>query len=279
MHHPIIRATTILLLGLISCFKEDPIEQAPCPCPAGYVCCPTKTGCIKEGNECPQEYQPSTAQSCTDDEGCQRGEACQKWRLQDGTLAGPGKCRKLCEEPYDCAPGEICELTPRNGDSFSLMQYAKMCVPEDDIPGCSAIRCSQCNNGQLHDPFCFDDDVYGCFFFPHPVCGLQCAQQVIESCRSFGDACRRIGAVSICGLANGSNYCNDDRFDCDVCRGSLEGEGAVCVGNTLVSCLSMPYSIGACEELCIRQETPCPDGITCTTSGSENAAPLCLPEP
>src|SRR3989339_1271159 len=54
-----------LLFNLVStCVSHVEIEGAPCPCPEGYSCCATLSGCIPSHTLCPNTYSPSSNKSC-----------------------------------------------------------------------------------------------------------------------------------------------------------------------------------------------------------------------
>ncbi|MBN2494312.1 MAG: hypothetical protein JXR96_06975 [Deltaproteobacteria bacterium] len=265
----LLRLIACLLLAA-GCVPLEEIEGAPCPCPEGFNCCKTLRACLSDLEQCPSSYPPSSGTPCEADADCPRGEICHAWRLEGGELAGPRECRQDCAEQAPCAEGERCEVVLHDGFDLDLMHTAPACVDEQAISGCEGLNCSSCGLEWIGRPYCAGSDIEACFVSLDPFCGLVCQPVLLFECGIAG--CVQSGEGVECGEpVDGPSPCQD--YPCDACPEPSDPAKAVCDGDVLVACTSMPWAADdGCDRICMPLRNPCAEDMVCSQEGGAHCA-------
>jgi hypothetical protein len=247
---------SLALLSLAACVSHVPVEGAPCPCPAGLVCCETLGRCLAQDAACPSTYPESSNQPCQRDDECTiPGEFCASWEA-DGVAAGPRVCRRACSAEHACFDGEICSLSPHDLAPLEDLNVARLCVSAIPAVGCEHQGCEDCDLDQFRSTYCDGNAIRGCFLATHPRCGLTCFSLIANDC----------GTQRCVETEREGARCEEQVFStspclsmpCSLCE---SGPGTFfCDGNDLSVCVSLPTNdlyCGdqpcACPEICSRQ--------------------------
>lgn len=260
------------------CISGLEVEGAPCPCPGGYACCPSLRACLPSGADCPESYPASSAAECVRDGDCPPNEICHAWRREDGTPAGPRRCRHDCtDKTVLCAPGEVCEPAPHDDQPLADMHIGWACVDQEPLPGCAEQRCSAC--GPAGGTFCDQEqrEVLGCFLAVHPDCGAVCNLVTVETCSMQGNVCVAVAGGARCREPEtDGDICND--YPCAGCPGGGAG-GLYCDNNAVTTCGSVEVTGEMCSLVGCECDRACfhvPVEI-CDGSCSEDGGAHCLP--
>jgi hypothetical protein len=254
------------------------IEGAPCPCPEGSSCCTSLSVCLLPGSTCPDAYPPSSDNFCDRDADCPLGELCPAWQLEDGTAAGPRRCRHDCtDRSLACAQAEICEPAPLDGRALSQVYIGWVCAPEQPLIGCEKQNCRQCEQagGTFCDPS--EAEVLGCFLAVHPDCGLTCTIVSVARCDGEKSYCMDISGGAVCSIYQvDGDICS--AFPCDTCPG--DGPGSLfCEANAVTTCASLAVEPGmcttdacSCDQACTRVVVEACPGA-CSSDGGAHCVP------
>jgi hypothetical protein len=252
-----VRPVSALLL-LAACVPHAEVAGAPCPCPAGYRCCPTLSVCLSSADTdaCPPAQPESSGNACTRDADCDATEVCQAWQGSSGALMGPQKCRKPCSADAPCAESERCQLLPHDGAPLAEADLVRACVPAEALGACD---CSACDDTQVGRTFCEGTKLMGCFFSFDEACGVACQLTVAEDCH--GEPCESMPGGGACRASSqDGDICTE--LSCDKCP--AEPGATTCEADAIVSCGRVSYPGVVCEALCKPQTRPCPEGTSCS---------------
>lgn len=256
-----------LALALFGCVGHLEIEGAPCPCPDGFVCCPTLSACVASDESCPPHYPPSSGRTCSEDQDCPQQEICEVWSAQGHTgLFGPGLCRHRCTPDYPCSEGERCAPVHHDGQAMEALAILPACVPETPAVECQAFSCQACPPDRLGSTFCHDGDVWGCLFGSHLTCGITCETVWLKTCRD--DSCQEGDGFAECMTNEPVDSLPCDLYPCADCPSDEIG-AAYCAGQEIQTCTAMPWGED-CEEICMPQVVE-----TCAGQCTEQDGPVC----
>jgi hypothetical protein len=238
--------------GLSSCISGVEIAGAPCPCPESHLCCSTLNRvCVADDQACPETHPSSSREACQTDEECPSHEVCKNWTLSGGQPAGPGECRWSCNGDHPCASGESCAPALHDGQPMDSVNVALACVDNTPAEGCEGLECQQCTPEQLGRTYCDGNNVAGCFFAFHSLCGLTCQAVEVEVCGAAGCEETAQGASCIDEVF-GPDWCTE--FDCADCGPAGQPGAVFCDGNELVACRSLSMSDNLCVGTCICEQ-------------------------
>ncbi|MCB9653467.1 MAG: hypothetical protein H6729_04945 [Deltaproteobacteria bacterium] len=233
------RALTLSLV-LAACVAEMPLDSAPCPCGANYVCCKTTGVCLSPSDVCPAVIPPSTADHCRMDTDCGHGEFCASWQISS-TSSREGECRRDCASGAPCSSGEACRLSLHDNSTPDALKIATLCLPSAPAAGCDAWTCD-CDDISPGGTACRDRDLVGCQIVTHPTCGLGCGPRVIAGCEGV-ETVPVCMPCEACGGA-GATYCSGD--DLSGCALTVLPDGSECCDTRrIVSCASGCENEGA----------------------------------
>jgi hypothetical protein len=253
------------LLLWVSCVPHVEIEGSPCPCPGGYMCCELLFECIDEQGTCPDSYPPSSATPCLTNDDCPKGEVCQAWSMENGSIGGPKTCRRDCSSGFSCASTEVCKLALQDGTLLADLNVARMCTTEAPLEGCKNDGCLDCEISQLGQTFCEDKGIHGCFLGIHPVCGLTCSSSVVQACGYAG--CMDSGG-STCNSQPIVDPCVE--FSCSACPNpGVPMEHQCENSHRVVGCLVAAFAGDSCNSICQTVSWECSEPSSCV---EENAA-------
>ena len=175
-------------LLLSACVSHVPVVDTPCPCSKGFLCCPTLSLCLPNGQECPQTYPSSSGQTCQHDQNCPIGELCLSWSISSSSaVIGPQECRRACAEPFPCADSEVCAFTFHDGQRSDYAAPVQLCVNDTPSEECGVWQpCTGCADVEMRQSFCQNDVLTYCVLSADPHCGVSCAQiSTPFNCHSF----------------------------------------------------------------------------------------------
>jgi len=241
----------LLAMALGACVPHVEILGAPCPCPAGTVCCETTATCVASAAACPDHYPRSSGRPCGGDDACAANESCHAWTVS-GALAGPQTCRATCSGDHPCSQGETCELALHGGFALDSLQVSRLCVPEAPAPRCEGRGCRQCQREHLARTYCDGAQARGCFVFLDPECGLSCESAVLWNCESAGGCDLKDGQAR-CAIPPPSSLC--DQLSCAACEAGPDNSS--CLGTQLVTCAALPFDECPGQQVCLRSLHPC----------------------
>lgn len=268
----------VILLSQVGCISPTPIEGALCPCPDGYYCCETQNACLANQSNCPSTQSSSSEKDCSFDAQCPSNEYCHAWTGADKQIRGPQKCRQPCTSAHPCAQGERCSIAPSNGDSLSVTNTQRMCVPTQPAAGCENVSCNECADEQFSALFCGQNDtdsiVQTCAYALSVQCGLNCSFKTIEVCEQDAP----------CVTHNDETKCSKtwtfplfdpcDDFNCEKCA-SRPGE-YTCSGNDIIQCSTVAYPGETCNQICFLDTQSCGDNRICV---EQNGSAFCAEQP
>lgn len=257
----------LLLVPTLACVGHLEITGAPCPCPKGYTCCPTRNSCIPEHQKCPSSYPISSREPCRADVDCPQNEICETWRQSSGgQLFGPGLCRQSCTTQFPCSQGEVCEPILHNGTTMDSLAALPACVPEQKTAQCRQLSCSACPADRLGATFCQNGNVWGCLVGVHLHCGITCQMTELHLCKF--ESCEDEGNGAACMTNEPIDITPCDRHNCGDCSVDVGSSG--CVGQEIATCTAMPFAGDTCSRICIEQTVQ-----SCSGSCQETPAPVC----
>ena len=237
------KAAMGISLLLVACVPHVAVTDAPCPCGEGFYCCPTSTTCLRNGEQCPDTYPPSSLRPCTQDRDCPKGEACASWQAQSSLgespqISGPQLCMHACELGIACSTGETCAYSLHDNRDVKALALATLCVPDDPSGACAQWLCTGCSGLAVGETRCDSGSCASCMVSIHPRCGVTCTLEPFE--------------CSNCAVPPPPPSCAD--YPCDDCATGAPG-ARICLdsspGDVIATCaIARPPSDDSCTTYC-----------------------------
>lgn len=137
-----IRRRAVITLVLAGCMAPLPLEDRPCPCTDGFVCCEATQRCASEASLCGSVVPPAEAGTCARDDKADCAARC-------GTVVG--RCGDTltcggCGDGQRCADARcVCDSKSCSGCCAGEECVAK---PAAGSCGSNGAKCTQCGTNQ-----------------------------------------------------------------------------------------------------------------------------------